>query len=466
MSRPHAILIAAAVLVAAAAEAAAGGRREKPLVLPPLEATGLVAARLDADVHAAAADGYGDLRILDAQAAEVPYIVRDVITTDRGTVKRRARAVVAAAKPLPDGSLEVTVTLGDGHEHAAPEEFVLLTPLHDFEHRVTVTRLADDGGWESLVEEALIYDYSRFLDVRDVTIPLPAARGGRRGGRYRILIGDVTQEQQSRLTELTRTLAAGAEREVRERTVVDRRPFRLDGIEFRYAAEVEKGITAVLEDRLIRGLRVVREPEERATRITVDARRQPVTEFTIATDSRNFSRSLTVERPVEPDGDGPRRLGRPIATATITRIDVAGLRREQLAIGLPECRLETYELVIDDGDSPPLAVTGVTARGPAREVVFLAEPGGAYRLAYGGDRAAPRYDTAAIRTALAARVVAMPATLGAESVVATPPPAADPLWLLVDGRFQIAVIATLAIVLAAALFRAAQRIDAAPPSPE
>jgi hypothetical protein len=300
MSRPHAILIAAGLLVAAAAEAAAGGRREKPLVLPPLEATGLVAVRLDADIHAAAADGYGDLRILDAQAAEVPYVVRDVITTD-------------------------------------------------------------------------------------------------------LVIG---------------------------------------------------------------GFRVVREPEERATRITVDARRQPVTEFTIATDSRNFSRSLTVTRPAEPDGDGPRRPRRPIATATITRIDVAGLRREQLAIGLPESRLETYELVIDDGDSPPLAVTGVTARGPAREVAFLGEPGGAYRLAYGGDLAAPRYDTAAIRTALAARVVATPATFGAESVVATPPPAADPLWLFADGRFQIAVIATLAIILATALFRAAKRIDAAPPSPE
>jgi hypothetical protein len=100
--------------------------------------------------------------------------------------------------------------------------------------------------------------------------------------------------------------------------------------------------------------------------------------------------------------------------------------------------------------------------------VFLAEPGGAYRLAYGGDRAAPRYDTAAIRAAVAARVTATPATLGAESIVATPPApaAADPLGLLRDGRFPIAVIAALAIVLAVALFRAAKRIDAAPPPTE
>jgi hypothetical protein len=98
--------------------------------------------------------------------------------------------------------------------------------------------------------------------------------------------------------------------------------------------------------------------------------------------------------------------------------------------------------------------------------VFLAEPGGVYRLAYGGDLAAPRYDTAAIRAALAARAVATPATLGPEAVVAPRQPAAEPFRLLADGRFQLAAILVLVVILAAALFLAARRIDAAPPSPE
>jgi small neutral amino acid transporter SnatA (MarC family) len=99
--------------------------------------------------------------------------------------------------------------------------------------------------------------------------------------------------------------------------------------------------------------------------------------------------------------------------------------------------------------------------------VFLAEPASAYRLAYGGELAAPRYDTAAIRAALAVRAVATPATLGPEAVVATRQPAAEPVRLLADGRFQIAVIAVLAVILAVALFRAAQRLDAqSPPSAE
>jgi hypothetical protein len=276
----------------------------------------------------------------------------------------------------------------------------------------------------------------------------------------------VTQEQESRLAELTRTLRGGKEQEVRETTRVERRPLRIDGIEFSYTEEVEQRATPVLGDQAVVGFRTAREPDGRATRITVNTRREPVTEFTIATDAKNFSRQVTVELPPAADGGGQRRRGRSLARATITRIDVAGIRREELTIPLAESRVPTYELVIDDGDSPPIDVTGITIRGPAREAVFLAEPGGVYRLAYGGDLAAPRYDTAAIRAALAARAVATPATLGPEAVVAPRQPAAEPFRLLADGRFQLAAILVLVVILAAALFLAARRIDAAPPSPE
>jgi len=466
MTRMEAILLAAVVSLAAAAEPADAERREKPVVLPEVAATTLVAVPLDADVHAAAAVGYGDLRILDATGVEVPHVVRDVTNTDRRPMRRTARAVGPIAKPLADDGLEITVVLGPGQDRIVPEAFTLLTPLHDFEHRVSVSWSADGREWKPVAAEALIYDYARFMDVRDVTIPLPATPARGPGGRYRIVIGDVTQEQQSRLAELTRTLAGGEERETRETTLVDRRPFRIDGIEFRYTEEVEQRATPVLAEQLVAGFRTAREPDGRATRITLDTRREPVTELTIATASKNFSRQVTVEQPVAAERDGQRRRGRPLATATITRIDVAGIRREQLAVPLPESRLASYDLVIDDGDSPPIVVTGVTPRGPVREVVFLAEPGGGYRLAYGGDLAAPRYDTAAIRAALAARADATPATLGREAIVPRPPPAAEPLRLLADGRFQIAVIAVLAVILAASLFRAAKRLDTMPPPRE
>ncbi|MFN9369980.1 MAG: hypothetical protein ACK6CT_14650, partial [Planctomycetia bacterium] len=458
--RAAAVLLAVIGLPLTAAAGPESARRQKPIVLAVSGTTALAAVRLDGDVHAASADGYGDLRILTGADVDVPYMLRDVTVTDRGTVERTARAVVSAARPRPDGSLEIILTLGTAAGRTTPTAFRLLTPLHDFEHRVTIAWSADGGDWLPVVDEALIYDYERFLDVRTVTIPLPATPADRAGGRYRIVIGDVTRAQQSRLMELTRTLAGDAEREVRETTVVDRRPFRLDGIEYSYAATVDRRTVPLLEDHPAFEFSIVPESDRKATRIRIDTLRAPVSEIRIETASRNFSRAVRVE-PAEiaaSAADRGRLGGRSLGAGTITRIDVAGIRTEQTTLAVSEIRLPTLDLVIDDGDSPPIQVTGITTRGPARELVFLAEPGSDYRLAYGGDLSRPRYDTAAIRAAVAAGVAAVPATLGPESAGAAP--AAAAFGLLTDSRFQIAIIALLAAILAAMLVRAARRLDA------
>lgn len=98
MSRLDAHLVVAAVCLAAVAEAADAGRREKPVVLAAVAATSLVAVPLDADVHAAAAAGYGDLRILDAAGVDVPHVVRDVTRIDRRPVRRTASACAAGSQ--------------------------------------------------------------------------------------------------------------------------------------------------------------------------------------------------------------------------------------------------------------------------------------------------------------------------------------------------------------------------------
>ena len=71
--------------------------------------------------------------------------------------------------------------------------------------------------------------------------------------------------------ELTRTLAGDAEREVRETTVVDRRPFRLDGIEYSYAATVDRRTVPLLEDHPAFEFSIVPESDRKATRIRIDS---------------------------------------------------------------------------------------------------------------------------------------------------------------------------------------------------
>ncbi|MFZ4732125.1 MAG: hypothetical protein ACOYK7_06245, partial [Pirellulales bacterium] len=107
------------------------------------------------------------------------------------------------------------------------------------------------------------------------------------------------------------------------------------------------------------------------------------------------------------------------------------------------------------------------AVGPAFTAVFLAIPGETYRLAYGRPERSdalplPRYDTAAIETALAAgriptMVVAGPAT---EVPFAAP---AVPISRVITNPWVLGtVIVVLAASLALSLLQAARRIDRIP----
>jgi hypothetical protein len=117
-----------------------------------------------------------------------------------------------------------------------------------------------------------------------------------------------------------------------------------------------------------------------------------------------------------------------------------------------------YRLTIENRDSPPLQVSQVTTSGPVQEVIFLAAADGKYALGYGGDLAAPRYDTAALRAALAETKTTLPARLAQQAApLAAPSPSVlnDP-WVLT------AIIAVLVVVLGWALYQAAQRVEQLP----
>jgi hypothetical protein len=453
MNSPRLVVCLAtlAVLAGGGAATAESPRRQKPIVTPAIDQETLIALRFDADVYAASADTYTDMRVLASSGDETPYVIRLVTRTERRAVHQTTRVAQPEVRPLPGNGLEIIFRDPRDRFGAGIEGITLLTPLRNFEHRVTVAWSPDGRAWQPLVENALIYDYARFMDVRERSIPLPAAPD--RDGMYRVVIDQVTQAQESQLLELTRTLVGGKEREVHEQTVIDRRPFRIDGIDVSSTKDMAVGTTPVLTDVEPVGFHVVREPDGRATRVSVEARREPITELAIMTPDRNFSRRVRVER-AGFAADGPRAV---IAHGTITLLDVAGIRRKQLAITVPETRATSYDIVIDDGDSPPVNVTGITASGPVRELVFLAKTGIDYRLMYGGVAAAPRYDTAAIDVALSVRADMQQATLGSEAVAPDAP--LPPRPLLADSRVQIAIIALLAIALGFALFRAAKRID-------
>src|SRR4029079_11240310 len=120
--------------------------------------------------------------------------------------------------PLEDGSLEIIVHLRD--KDPQPQGLRLVTPLGSFDERVRMFTSADGTDWKTLGDEAVVFDYSQYIDARNDAIDFPVTTD-----RYfKIVIDHVTQELESQLKELTRRLRGDEETHRDETILIERRP--------------------------------------------------------------------------------------------------------------------------------------------------------------------------------------------------------------------------------------------------
>lgn len=439
---------------ALAAEAAFQFARE--IESPALEQEELLAVALDSDVFAATQDELADLRLLDGKGKPVPYLLLKAQATRARRVRKTWPARNFSARPLDDGSLEITVELDKDDPHA--NGLTLVSPLRNFEQRVRVDASADGEQWEPAGNETLIFDYSRYMDVRNDSVSFPETAKR----HFRITIDDVTVEQESELLALTRRLQGAEETERTERVEVDRRPFRIERIDFWREVEEEQAEGDEKAKYPVTGYRVEQDAAKHQTIVWLDARRQPLTSLKLETPDRNFSRHAVVETE---EAQGVNKTWRRIGEGTVSRIDFKDVQREDLSISFPQSRQAEYRIVIDDRDSPPLAVKGVAAEGNVYELVYLATPDGHYQLIYGSaDADAATYDTAAIQELLRSGFQPSRAELGKQQ----PGPGAEqpeefrPSKLLNNPLLLGGVILLLVVALGWGLLHAAKRMDKLP----
>jgi hypothetical protein len=432
-------------------------RFSKKLELPPLKQEELIAATLDSDVFAATRDNLSDIRVLGDDSSETSYVLRKATTTKPQTSRQYWSAREPAVRPLEDGGLEIIVHLDK--DDPQPDGIRLITPLRNFEQRVRVYSSADGKDWKPAGEEGVVFDYSQYMDARSDNISFP--RGDDR--YFRIVIDNVTQELQSQMMELTRRLQGSEEKDRAEKIVIERRPFRIDRVEFWHETVQDRWTGDRKTSYPLAGFRVENKPDLKQTIIYVELRREPLTSLKLVTGSHNFSRHARVE--VE-ETQGVQKTWRTIGEATVSRLDFRNLKREELAISLPESRETAYRIVIDNRNSQPLEVTGVDAEGNVYVAVFMAAPEKQYRLAYGnGEVESPSYDTAAIAAALGADFRPTAADLGTqvEATVGATPSAFTFSRLVNDPRVLGGVAAVLVAALAWGLYRAGRRLNDLPP---
>jgi hypothetical protein len=387
------LAVAIGLLVASSgAGAEPGFRFRKDLDRSSAPGEEMLAVVLDRDVYTATRDGLPDVRILDEAGAEVPYLLEQATRRLTERVREACASDLVSFREVDGKTLEAVVKLREKAPNAGG--MTVVTPLTDYEHRVQVFGYRDDGYWSPLVTDGLIFDYSRYMDVRGRDIALPANEFR----QFKLVVEQVLDPRESPFMELARGLKGGREEGRLEITRIQRRPFRIDRIDLWRTVERENARQATKATYAALASRVEEDAKEKTTTIDVTSGREPLTRFILETSSRNFSRKVKVRVPVT---QGIRTDWREIGHATISRFQFRGFHKEDLTIDFPEQRQARYQVVIENADNPPLEITSVQAEGNVYRLVFLAAEDQRYRLVYGSDTAeAPRYDTAAVLASL------------------------------------------------------------------
>jgi DNA-dependent RNA polymerase auxiliary subunit epsilon len=430
-----------------------GYRYWKPLKNQPSSQEEILAVTLDSDIYAATQSGFGDLRIIDAKGAEAPYQLELATGRKTETVRHTTLSDVQSLKE--EGSaIEILIRLRKDSPPA--DGLTFHVPMTNFERTVRVFGSEDGQKWTESVAEALIFDYTRYMDVQNTDVALPENKYR----QLRVLVEDVVEEKESPFRELTKTLQRGEETQRVERTTIERRALRIDQITLWREVAVERERIHRTADYPVERFTQSVDAERKETVIHIIARRQPLTRFTLQTSSRNFARNARVEVPVR---DGPRTRWDTVGQESVFNFAFRKFRREDLSISFPEQRQVEYRVVIQNEDNPALQIDGVHATGNVYRTVFLAEPEQAYRVFYDNEHAeAPNYEASTVLGALRGNYAAVTVDLGNQTDNPRYRANADASWLKLLNRpwFLVAAVCIVVAVLGWGLFQAARRLPA------
>ncbi|MGR8935503.1 MAG: hypothetical protein ACU837_14090 [Gammaproteobacteria bacterium] len=448
------VLAAVLLLLQAGATATEAYRFSRPIEWRGNGREELLAVPLDSRVYAATRAGFPDLRVVDRDAQEIPYLLEKAAETHIVRSRQNSGSKVLALRKKDANAIEITLRLDDDAPFA--DGLTVFTPLTNFEHRLQVFGSIDGQNWSPLVRDAEIYDYSRYMRISNRDVPLPANRYR----QFKVLVEQAVQTHEAELLELTRKLRAGNEVARSEKIDLHRVPLNIQsiGLWHMHSETLPKSTKTFVYP--IAGFKVTQDADKQTTIIDVTTSREPLTGIKLQTASRNFSREAVVQIRVR---HGIESELQNIGSTTLEALHFRDIDRQHSAVTFPEQRREHYRIVIRNRDNPPLDITAVSAFGNGYELLFLPQADKTYSIRYGADKAArPDYDTAPIRELLRRGYTSVSVPLGAEIAAAAVPRAIDVAELLNSKFFLGTVVALMVAVLGWSLVRVGKRVERFP----
>lgn len=312
---------------------------------------GLVKVSLPLETLDAARAGLEDLRLLDAEGKEIPYLIE--------------RPLQSAATVFPARSFEARIrgdttvlTLETGQIQPV-EELMLETPARRFVTSARVEASTDSETWRAIQTEAPLFDYGD--GARKLGIPLPPGAWP----KLRITVSNGPAA----------IAFTGAKVRV---TAPETAPALPYGLEIREREEFGDRTRLVL-----------RAEGSHATLADVE----------IAATDLLFTRTVTLAYPNVVENE-VREV--PLARGTIYRVEVPGQPASSNLVFALDVTVPARELIltVDNGNSPPLNVTAIRARRrPVYVSWLLTRPGVHHLLSGNATCPAPRYDLSGMPSA-------------------------------------------------------------------
>jgi len=335
-----------------------------------VSAPGLLKFSLPVETLDSARAGLEDLRLYDDAGNEVPFLI---------THPAPARKIIQAAKSfrvqLNGNSTIVTLETG----MTQPLDGVTLdSPAQNFIKAVRVDGSADGKSWQSLAQGQPIFRQPYGAGQMHISLPAGVWRW------LRLTVDD----QRSQAIPFTGAQVFAANTE----------PL---SSEFQSATIIERN----------------ENPGETRLTLNLGAANLDVATVQIETDEPLFTRSVSLIVPRITEAGIVEQI---VGQGVIYRVAVEGQRAStNLFVPLAaQVRSRELILLIQNGDSPPLSVTGVRVERRPVYLVFLARTAGKFHLLTGNKLCpAPRYDLAALGADLK-NVTVTPVTISA--------PAANP----------------------------------------
>ncbi len=411
----------------------------------------LLAVPLDPAVYAGSATDFRDLRIVDQNGVEIPYLLNK-ISDSKNIVKRLPIRITAPTleRTAGDGivvSLDLEV---DEIAHAAG--MTISTSQRDFEYKLKVEGSVDGISWHTLVDNAAIYDYSRFMKFGNQDVELSENNDR----HFKITVEKPVHSQVAQLKEFTQSSRGGEELSSEEKVDIVSQALHIERIELwrtesETVSDAERRFEYPISDFSIKT-----DSEKKKTEIDVRAHLLPLNGFELKISTPNFNRTAEVQVPLT---QGIETRMSAIGRTTLAALHFKDFTREQLSLFFPEQRRQNYKIIIDDQDNPPLKIDQVVGLGPGYQLLFLPKPNQTYRLLYGFEKApAPRYEVQPIQELLRRGFQTTNSSLGPEVSATVKDDRFDLAQLLNSNGFLITVIALMVLVLAWSLYRVAKRI--------